>query len=288
MKLGTLGRQFNLVLFVALIAAMLVLPSLLQPVSTCVVGDAHLLRSGVVPDALRVVQLDAQRMRLGMGSAAIGGWNNLGDALVVAGQVWLRPTNRDAANFYGLAHGRYFWSSSFTYVPINRKRRVIRRPAYPMTLAENWRRLSRDFPDGVIASGYVRFQELGLIAIAAPAIDGKSIGSNAAYYYTQPMETASDVWAFIIGLTLSNSHMRYKISLDRERLNSPAGPDKLARTHALRLKYSPSDFSMPPRSDNVLAVGEVVDSSVVVDGELELFPITRVAECRDGFSATGG
>ena len=273
---------------VALIATILALPNLLQPLSTCVIGDARLWRGGIVPPAMRSVRLDAQKMKLGLGAAAIDHWNNLGDALVVGGAVWLRVTDRNAPDFYGLARSRYFLSSSFSYVPIDSTPRALRRPERTARLFETWKDLARSFPAGIVVSGYVRFEELHLIAITAPAIDGKSVEADAAFYYTEPMESARGVWTYLVALVASDSAKPPTQTSDRARLNTPVKSKKLARAHALRLRRAPADFSTPPRSEDVVAVGEIVDDSLVTDGLLELFPVGRVRECHDAYVGGGG
>jgi hypothetical protein len=101
------------------------------------------------------------------------------------------------------------------------------------------------------------------------------------------METTSDVWTFVVGLTVSNTQKQFGVSINREPLISFTNSNKPTRAYALRLNKPPSDISSPPRSDDILAVGEVVGRSKAAAGELELFPIKRVVACRDAFSDAG-
>lgn len=284
MDISKIRKEIAIVLVIALVTAVLFSPSLLQPVTTCVVGDARARWDGRVPAELRQVFFDAQEMELGLGAAALDGWSGLGDAVAVGGRVWSRPTDRVAADFYGLASGRYFQSNAFTYVPKGQARHASWRPARGTTLADNWTRLAHDFPDGVVAAGFVRFRELRMIAIAAPAADGRPILRAAAHYYTQPMETAYDTWAYVIGLTTPETGHRFWDQVARARLFVPAATSASMQAHALRIRGTPENIHTP-RPEHVLSVGEVVDSSMIVGGELALFPIARVAACGDAMRA---
>ncbi len=72
-------------------------------------------------------------------------------------------------------------------------------------LAQLWESLARQYPEGVMFSGYVRLAPLRLIAIARPAIDGRAVLKNAAYYYTRPMESAPEAWVYVVGIGTAKS-----------------------------------------------------------------------------------
>lgn len=281
MDISKIQKEVAVVLGIALVTGAMFSPSLFKPVTTCVIGDARARWNGFVPTELRQATFDAQEMELGLGAAALDGWRGLGDALAVGGRVWLRPTDRDASDFYRLATGRFFQSSAFTYVPKGQLRRASWRPTPGATVADNSARLARDFPDGVVAAGFMQFRELHTIAIAAPAANGQPILRVPAQYYTQPMETAYDTWAYVITLTGPAVGRRFWDQRLRDRLFAPAAAGKSMQAHALRIRGGPGRLHTPPRRQQVVSVGEVVDSSIITDGELALFPIARVAACRD-------
>jgi len=89
-----------------------------QPLpSACVVGDVRARLAARIPAALRTVQLDAGRIGIGLGTAAVGGWEGLGDALVVSGLAFVSSTRRDAGDFQTVASDRFFQTSHLVYVP---------------------------------------------------------------------------------------------------------------------------------------------------------------------------
>ncbi|MDO8595047.1 MAG: hypothetical protein Q7R45_00325, partial [Sulfuricaulis sp.] len=49
--------------------------------------------------------------------------------------------------------------------------------------------------------------------------------------------------------------------------------------HGLWLKSAPDDPHSPPRRDNVLAVGQLMEEAAMVEGELTLYPVTRAGGC---------
>src|SRR4030065_499944 len=75
----------------------------------------------------------------------------------------------------------------------------------PATLAQLWEMLARQYPEGVMFSGYVRAAPLHLIAIARPAIDGRAVLKHAADYYPRRMESAAESWVFVTGIAAAKS-----------------------------------------------------------------------------------
>ena len=83
-------------------AGFVLLLNLLKPQTqpgVCVVGDIRARLAAQVPDALRTVWLDAERVGVGLGTAAVDGWEGLGDALVISGQAYVASTRHDTPAF---------------------------------------------------------------------------------------------------------------------------------------------------------------------------------------------
>lgn len=268
-------RELGLVLAVAAASTLLFAPRFLRPVSTCVAGGAHSRAQAEVPEELRDRYLDAETMRVGLGSAAIGGWKSLGDALVVDGRAWLRTTHKNSPRYYRVVANRYFQSNYFVSVPAAREpaENLMVRPGTTLrALADG---LARRFPAGVIAAGYARFDTLASIAIAAPAVNGEPIARHAARYYTRPMESARDTLAYVVLLTAAGGNSAGLL---------PAPVEKNTRhahlAYALRLRTPPVDMTRPPNEQTVMSLGQVVSGSVFAEAALALYPITRAGDCR--------
>jgi hypothetical protein len=132
-------------------------------------------------------------------------------------------------------------------------------------------------------SGYVRLAPLRLIAIARPAIDGRAVLKNAAYYYTRPMESAQEAWVYVVGIaaaksTTSRMGRAWLASLLAARPDAAANGAGLA--HALWLKSAPADMQAPPARENVNTVGQLVAAqTTLMEGEIKLYPVTRAGGC---------
>jgi hypothetical protein len=270
-------REFRILLGVALATAVIFAPLFLRPVSTCVVGDMETRYQARVPEPLRDRYLDAQQMRVGLGAAALGGWESLGDAVVVNGQAWLRTTHRDSPNYYRLVRNRYFQSNAWVYVPNGREAADSLRVTPDSSLQQLLETLAGKYPGGVIAAGYVHFSELRTIAIAQAAIEGRPILKNAAHYYTRPMESGRDVWAYVVMLSARVGHASQPPLLPPTPKSSPV----TGLVHALRLTAAPANPNAAPGEAEIAAVGRVVAEARLKEGVLQLYPITRVAECTD-------
>jgi hypothetical protein len=268
-------REFRILLGVALATTVIFAPLLLRPVSTCVVGDMETRYQARVPESLRDRYLDAQQMRVGLGAAALGGWESLGDAVVVNGQAWLRTTHRDSPNYYRLVRNRYFQSNAWVYVPRERDSAGSLRVAPDSSLQQLLEMLAGKYPGGVIAAGYVHFSELRTIAIAQAAIEGRPILKNAAHYYTRPMESGRDVWAYVVMLSARAGHLSQPLLLPPMPKTSPV----TGLVHALRLTGAPANPDAAPGETEIAAVGRVVAEARLKEGMLQIYPITRVAEC---------
>lgn len=280
MSRGNWRREATLLLGVAAaLAAVLGAVLTLRPVSTCVLGDAGARAAGVIPERLRARHFDSARMRAGLGSAA-GDWAGLGDALAVNGRLWARTTDRRADHYYRAIAVREFATSHFVYVPTGHAPADRFAPAGG-TLRELATELVRRYPGGAIAAGYVRFAQLNTIAIGAPPIGGLAVTRNAARYYTRPLESSRDSWAYVVLLAGRRTTLASD-ELHRRLLAPTGGRDAtLWLAHALRLRAPPPDTAQGPLEADVVALGQVVDGSVLDEGALDLFPMTRVEDCAD-------
>jgi hypothetical protein len=281
----SLKKELGILLGIGIAAAIIFGPLWWRPAVPCVAGDLTERAQARVPDKLREIYFDAHNMRFGFGSAAIGGWEGLGDAIAVGGLAWVRTTRTDSPKYFATVSNRYFQSNGFAYVSHDREPVSSFRLEQPATLAQLWESLARQYPEGVMFSGYVRLAPLRLIAIARPAIDGRAVLKNAAYYYTRPMESAQEAWVYVVGIgtaksTISRMGRAWLSSLLTSRADTPGAGAGLA--HALWLKSAPADMQAPPARANVTAVGQLVaDQTTLVEGEIKLYPVTRAGGCSD-------
>jgi len=276
-----LKKVISILLVIGVTAAVIFGPALIGQVSTCVVGDMSGRAQAVVPSALKALYLDAQQMQFGLGSGAIGGWEGLGDTLVVNGLAWVRTTNVQSPRYHETVSNRYFQSNAFVYVPPGRSTDISWKATKETTISKVWEDLAAKYPDGIMLAGYVHFSQLYVIAIAKPAIDGKPVAKNATYYYTRPMESIRDTWAYVVGVAGKPSAIRPDHAAVTRLLPLASNRDGQGRSlaHVLLLKSAPENFQLPPARENVVAVGQLVTSSVVVQGELKLYPISHASEC---------
>ena len=278
-----LKKELGILLGIGVAAAVIFVPLWWRPAVPCVAGDLAARVQARVPDSMRETYLDAENMRFGLGSAAIGGWEGLGDAVAVGGLAWVRTTRTDSPKYFATVSNRYFQSNGFAYLPHDRELAANFHLEQPATLAQLWEALARPYPEGVMFSGYVRLAPLRLIAIARPAIDGRAVLKNAAHYYTRPMESAPEAWVYVVGIATAKSTAS---RMGRAWLASllPARPDSAGAgaglAHALWLKSAPLDVQAPPARENVNAVGQLVaDQTTLMEGQLKLYPVTRAGGC---------
>lgn len=278
----SLKREIGILLAVGVFAAVIFGPLWWRPVNPCVAGDLAARAQARIPAAARDLYLDAGKMRFGMGSAAIGGWEGLGDAVAAGGTVWVRTTNTRSPNYYATVHNRYFQSNGFVYVAPGRASEGVWQARQPTTLAQLWEALAKTYPAGVVFAGYARLAPLRLIAIARPAIDGKPVLKNAPYYYTRPLGSASQAWTYVVGIAAANTAASRP---DRDWLSSllAVPPDRHGHgagiAYALWLDSAPRDFHAPPGRGNVNQVGQLVPDAAIAQGALELYPVTRAGGC---------
>lgn len=281
-------KVIGILLAIGVTAAVMFGPALIGQVSTCVIGDMSGRVQAVVPNALKTLYLDAQQMQFGLGSGAIGGWEGLGDALAVNGLAWVRTTNPQSPRYHETVSNRYFQSNAFVYVPPQRSTELSWKATRETAIGKVWEELAATYPDGIMLAGYVRFSQLHVIAIAKPAIDAKPVVNNATYYYTRPMESLRDTWAYVVGVAGNKPSAIRPDHAAITRLLPPASnraSQGRGLAHVLLLKSAPENFQLPPARESVVAVGQLVTNSMVVQGELKLYPISRASECADAIHA---
>jgi hypothetical protein len=277
-----LRNELGILLGIGIAGAVIFGPLWWRATTPCVAGDLTARAQAQVPDNVKEKYLDAGNMQFGLGSAAIGGWEGLGDAIAVGGLVWVRTTRADSAKYFATVSNRYFQSNGFAYIPPDREHESNLRLEPTTPFSQVWETLANKYPEGVMFSGYVRLAPLRLIAITRPAIDGRAVLKNAAQYYTRPMESAQEAWAYVVGIATAKSTIS---RTGRDWLSSllATRPDRAGHgaglAHALWLKSAP-DIQLPPARVNVQAVGQLVaDETMVVEGELKLYPVTRAGNC---------
>lgn len=251
------------------------------PPSLCLLGDIRAYQAGTIPANLARIEFDATHMPLGVGKAAIGGWGNLGEALVAGGRMFVRSTDPAAPDYYRLVSGTRFHTSSFAYVPDGNRPSTGLRLVPGQRVAQLWQELAARYPGGVLAAGYVHFARLHTIAVSRPAIAGLALVRQTAHYFTEPMETADDAWAYVVVLSArqplpapQRDDPRYA-RLFAQRADGRLDPV----AQALRLAAAPADTTHPPLSAEALALGRVTGESRIADGELRVYPLYRLAVC---------
>jgi hypothetical protein len=267
-------------------AGFVVLLNVLKPQTlpgVCVVGDVRARLAGQVPEALRAVWLDAEHIGVGLGTASVDGWEGLGDALVVAGQTYVASTRQNTQGVQALVHDRLFQTSNLVYIPLDTRARDRLQVEPGLTLDALWGRLAARFPDGVLVSGTVQWQRLQRYAMTRPPIDGLSLFEHTTHYYTQPMETLSDVSAYLVGIAAhprampTGNRLYAKLFAHRPdgRLDLPA--------QVLVLKTRPEDPTRAPTAEEALSVGRAASGSVLAGGLLALYPLENIAACEEAF-----
>ena len=275
-----LRKEFGILCGIGIAAGVIFAPLWWRPAVPCMAGDLTARAQARVPDGVKEIYFDAERMQFGLGSAAIGGWEGLGDALAVGGQTWVRSTRADSSKYFVTVSNRYFQSNGFAYLPRGREEESSWRLERPATLAQLWETLVRKHPQGVMFSGYLRLAPLHLIAIARPAVDGRPVLKNAAFYYTRPMESAPEAWTYVVGIAAPPSTISRPGAWLSALLTSRAAAAAAGLAHALWLTSAPVDFLSPPARANVKAVGQLVaGQTTLMEGELKLYPMTRAGGC---------
>lgn len=271
-----LRRWENLIASGIFVATLVVLLSgVVRPGFTCVTGDMRARYEARIPVELEETYLDAERMNVGLGAAAVGGWDGLGDALAIGGRVFVRHTHRASPRYYHLVVNRYFQSNAFVYVPTQRRADTHYRIAADTRMDQILDELAQAYPEGVIAAGAVRLTPFRSIAMSAPAITGEPITQRAVRYYTRPLEAAVESWAYVVLVAARNDDAQLAALLP-----PPAGRTIPAgQALALRLASAPSTLDPATLAHNAVSVGQLLKDAVVAQGELALYPIAHAQRC---------
>lgn len=266
MVIGVLKRILVAALALVAVSAAGFTPPAAAPPTTCVIGEAQARRAAYVPHALAARDYDARVIAVGFGSAAIGNWGSLGDALAVGGRLWLRSALRDSPRYYTALHNRYFRAQYFLYAPIDAQ------PSAEMTLRGgdlSTIARARAVRNGALFAGYVRFARLETIAIARPPLRAYAVAAHVPRYYTEPLERHTDVWAYVVGAIAPTPMLRARVAIDAADLNA----------HALILRDAP-DLGAAARADRVIALGRVVAAtSPIAHGALAFYSLRDLRVC---------
>jgi hypothetical protein len=260
-----------------------------QPLpGACVVGDVRARLAARVPEELRNRQLDATGLLAGVGTAAVGGWEGLGDALVVPGHAFVHSTRPGTPVYQALVNDRIFQTNNLVYVPLAARARDTVRVEPGTPLDSLWRQLAARYPDGVLVSGTVQWQELRRYAIARPPIEGLPISEHAAHYYTQAMESLPNVWSVLVGIAahpraMPSGNLLYANLFARR----PDGGLDLP-AHVLVLKGMPLDPLRPPAIEQAVSIGRAATGSLLAGGVLALYPLDNLTACTEAFVPTTG
>jgi hypothetical protein len=270
-------------------AGFVLLLNLLKPQplpSACVVGDVRARLAARVPAALRTVQLDAGRIGIGLGTAAVGGWEGLGDALVVSGLAFVSSTRRDTGNVQAPVSDRFFQASHLVYVPpATRARDSLRvKPGTPLDAL--WRQLAVRYPNGVLVAGTVQWQRLGRYALTRPPIDGLSVFEHTTHYYTQPMENLPGAWTYLVGIAAHPRAMPSGHGLYTNLFARRPDGDLDLPAHVLVLKAMPADPAHAPTAEEAVSVGRAASGSLLAGGLLRLYPLQDILACEEAFVPT--
>lgn len=265
----------------ALVVLLLVSLGEPPPPGPCVLGDLRTYLAGRIPAGLWVTEFDTTTMAVGLGKAAVGDWRNLGDAVVAGGRLYLRSAAVDTPPHQRLIRTRRFRTSSFAFLPADAAWPDRVTPATGSSMAQLQQQLTGRYPRGVLVAGYLRFRDLQLWAVSRPAIDGVPVAEHVTEYYTEPLRTATDVWAYVVGVsTLQPLPPPQRNDPLYQRLLAPrTDQPEFNMTYALLLAAPPADPTQPPDPLAVLDVGQVTRSSVIDAGELQLHPFTHLGAC---------
>jgi hypothetical protein len=247
----------------------------------CVLGDQRSYLAGHIPAGLWNTEFDAAAMAVGLGTAAVGDWRTLGDALVAGGRLYLRSAAADTPPHRRLIRARRFRTSSFLFLPATAAWPDRLTPVAGATLEQLLQQLSARYPRGAVMTGYVRFRVLTLWTVSRAAIDGLPVAEHVTDYYTEPARTATDAWAYLVGVGARRPlPAPQRDDPLYQRMLAPRPDDtELGEVHALLLAAPPADPDFPPDSLAVLDVGQVARGSVIDGGTPRLHPFARLVAC---------
>jgi hypothetical protein len=288
LRTGLARRGLLVPLALALLTLLLVELGAPPAPSLCLLGDARDYRNAAIAARLQAQEFNTDDMGIGLGRAALGDWNSLGEALLAGGWIYVRSTAAGTPGYYRILHDQRFYTSAFTYLP--RSARPVGRHVsdQPQELAA-WRQgLVTQYPGGVLVAGYVRFARLATIAISRPAIAGLPVSRHPAHYYTEPRELHHDRWAYVVGVIV-----RQPLSGGQRTdpmLARLLAPDAQGRSenliHALVLTVPPSGLDTIPAPEQVMSLGRVTNDSVIAQARLDVYPLHRLAACAPADPAT--
>jgi hypothetical protein len=270
-------------------AAFVLLLNLLKPQplpGACVIGDVRARLAARVPEELRNRQLDAGQLLAGLGTAAIGGWEGLGDALVVSGQAFVGSTRPGTPVSRTLVNDRFFQTSNLVYVPLAARARDTLRVKPGTPLDSLWRQLAVRYPDGVLVAGNVQWQQLYRYAIARPPIEGLPVLEHSAHYYTQAMESLPNVWSVLVGIAAHPRAMPSGSTLTANLFARRPDGNLDLPVHVLVLKTMPLDPLHPPAGELAVSVGRAAAGSILAGGVLALYPLQNLTACEEAFVPT--
>src|SRR3970040_1009511 len=143
-------KELGILLGIGVAAAIIFGPLWWRPALPCVAGDLTARAQARVPGQTREIYLGGHNMQFGFGSAAIGGWEGLGDAIAVGGLAWVRTTRTDSPKYFATVNNRYFQSNGFVYIPLEREHESSFRLEQVAPLAQLWESLAKKYPQGVM------------------------------------------------------------------------------------------------------------------------------------------
>ena len=271
----------------ALVVLLLVWLGAPPPPALCVLGDLRTYLAGQVPARLAGTDIDATPIAVGLGKAAVGDWQNLGDAVAVAGVVYLRGTAVGSPQYDRLIRASRFRTSSFAFLPAGAAWPARAQLPAGSSIAQLLQQLAARYPRGVLVAGYLHFSRLQLWAVSRPAIHGVTVADHVTEYYTEPLRTATDAWAYVVAINARQPllHPQRDDPLYLRLLAPGADRLELNMTYALLLAAPPADLDQPPDPLAVLDVGQVTRDSVIAEGELQLHPFARLAGCNPPIAA---
>lgn len=247
------------------------------PPGLCVLGDVRERQAGRIPAALVEEVFDASAFSLGVGNAASGGWGGLGEALIVGGEAFVRNTAYESPQYYKLQRTPRFQATTLAAVPAGVPPRALLALTPGGSMSDVLQGLARRYPEGVLAAGFVQFEVLRRFAISRPPIHGEPILARPARYYTEPMESGEQVWAYVVALAMGNTPAPDSPAARLLPLRANRGPESFAM--ALALAEPPVLTDETPNRSTLRNLGRVSGGSVVARGELVLYPARPLADC---------
>ena len=242
----------------------------------CVIGDARARNEAFVPAALASRYFDARTLDIGLGLAAVGDWQGLGDALVVGGRAYVRTTAPTSPQYYQTVNNPFFLSNFMLRVPAGATPTQQLSLATTQSLATIFDALAKHMPRGSIVAGYAQARDLETIALARAPVRALPVSTHAQHYYTEPLERRQDVWIYLAALTPGAPAFWQRGA--RPHYTRAYGTER-SFAQALVLHGAPRDLRAPPQPDEVAALGRPLTRSVIARAELAVFSLAGVRAC---------